>query len=64
MLGRQRRVKPSRKAKARVTMARAIVGSISVRLDFWWDDFWPSNGQKKPWGTAPYGSDSAISTVV
>jgi hypothetical protein len=26
-----RRVKPSRKAKARVTMARAIVASISVR---------------------------------
>jgi hypothetical protein len=45
MLGRQRRVKPSRKATARLTMARAIVASISVRWDFWWDDFWPSNGQ-------------------
>jgi len=45
MLGRQRRVKPSRKTMARVPMARAIVASISVRWDFWWDDFWPSNGQ-------------------
>ena len=60
MLGRQRRVKPLREAKARVTMARAIVASISVRSDFWWDDFWPSYGQKKPRGTMPYGSDSAI----
>ena len=49
-----------REAKAHVTMARAIVASISVRSDFWWDDFWPSYGQKKPRVTMPYGSDSAI----
>ena len=60
MLGHQRRDKPLREAKARVTMARAIVASISVRSDFWWDDFWPSYGQKKPRVTMPYGSDSAI----
>jgi len=27
---------------------------------FWWDDFWPSYGQKKARGTMPHGSDSDI----
>jgi hypothetical protein len=45
MLGRQRMIKPLCNATARVKIAHAVVSSISVQLDFLWDDFWPSNGQ-------------------
>jgi hypothetical protein len=42
-------VNPSGDATEHGQMTRALVASISDRKQFLWDDFWPSNGQIKPW---------------